>query len=98
MLKNRLHKIYVIIIFSLAFLFCNLITLNTYAANEPTISAGSAILIDNRTNKILYGKNENERMYPASTTKIMTAILSLEKICIRDRQNVNWLFLQFWFG
>ena len=76
--KNRLQKIYVIMIFLLIFLFCNLITLNTYAANEPTVSAGSAILMDNRTNKVLYAKNENERMYPASTTKIMTAILSLE--------------------
>ena len=78
MLKNRLQKIYVIMIFLLIFLFCNVITLNTYAANEPIVSAGSAILMDNRTNKVLYAKNENERMYPASTTKIMTAILSLE--------------------
>ena len=80
MLKNRLQKMFVITFFLLTFLFCNVITLNIYASTttEPTISASSAILIDNRTNKILYGKNENARMYPASITKIMTAILSLE--------------------
>ena len=51
---------------------------NVFASDsEPSINATSAILIDNRTNKVLYGKNENEKMYPASTTKIMTAILSL---------------------
>ena len=78
MLKNRLRKIYLAVFLFLVLLFCNLLISNTYASSEPTISAGSAILIDNRTNKILYSKNENERMYPASTTKIMTAILTLE--------------------
>ena len=85
MLKNRLQKIYVIMIFLLIFLFCNVITLNTYAANEPTVSAGSAILMDNRTNKVLYSKNEDTKMFPASTTKIMTAIITLEN-CSLDEQ------------
>lgn len=44
----------------------------------PEISAKSAILIDNSTEKILYAKNETQKMYPASTTKILTAILSIE--------------------
>lgn len=85
MQKNILQKIFVITTFLLAFLFFNVITLNSFASNEePTISAGSAILIDNRTNKILYSKNENEKMYPASTTKIMTAILAIENGNLND--------------
>lgn len=51
---------------------------------EPDISAGAAILIDNSTERILYSKNENEKMYPASTTKIMTAILTLENCNLND--------------
>lgn len=42
------------------------------------LDATSYLLIDNKTNKILYSKNENQKMFPASTTKIVTAILVLE--------------------
>ncbi|MDP1854300.1 MAG: D-alanyl-D-alanine carboxypeptidase family protein [Candidatus Omnitrophota bacterium] len=44
------------------------------------ISAKSAIIIDARTKKILYAKNTNLRIPPASTAKVMTALLVLEKI------------------
>ncbi len=47
--------------------------------NPPTVSAKSAVLMDGEGN-ILYEKNANERAYPASTTKIMTALLTLEKL------------------
>lgn len=50
----------------------------------PETSAGSVFIIDNRTNKVLYSKNENEKMYPASTTKILTAILTLENSNLDD--------------
>lgn len=43
------------------------------------IATPSAILIDSKTGNILFEKNSNEKMYPASITKIMTAILALEK-------------------
>ena len=52
--------------------------------DEPSITAGSAILIDSNTEKILYSKNENEKMYPASTTKILTAILAIENCKMDD--------------
>lgn len=51
---------------------------------EPEISAEAAILIDSSTGKVFYGKNENQKMYPASTTKIMTAILTLENANLND--------------
>ena len=54
------------------------------ASNEPQITADAAILIDSNTGKILYSKNEKEKMYPASTTKIMTAILTLENCNLDD--------------
>ena len=38
----------------------------------PEISAQSSILMDSTTEKILYSKNETQKMYPASTTKILT--------------------------
>lgn len=43
------------------------------------IYSEAAILMESTTGKILYEKNMNERKYPASTTKILTAIIALEK-------------------
>lgn len=37
-----------------------------------------AVLLEMETGKVLYDKNMNERLYPASITKILTAILVLE--------------------
>jgi D-alanyl-D-alanine carboxypeptidase (penicillin-binding protein 5/6) len=51
-----------------------------YAYNTPAINARSAILIDLNTGKVLYSKSSLAIMAPASTTKIMTAILTLEKL------------------
>ncbi|MGL5512098.1 MAG: D-alanyl-D-alanine carboxypeptidase family protein [Sporomusa sp.] len=44
----------------------------------PEVTAKAAIVMEAATGKILYGKNETERRYPASTTKIMTLITALE--------------------
>ncbi|RIE03518.1 D-alanyl-D-alanine carboxypeptidase [Cohnella faecalis] len=46
--------------------------------SEPAIQSESAILIDADTGIALFGKNANTRMYPASITKMVTAILALE--------------------
>ena len=45
----------------------------------PRINAGAAILVEAVSGMILYAKNEHMRRSPASTTKIMTAIVTLEK-------------------
>ena len=45
---------------------------------EQELYAGSAVLMDADTGRILYGKNEDEIRPMASTTKIMTCILALE--------------------
>jgi len=42
------------------------------------LSCESAILMEEKTGKILYAKNEDQRMYPASMTKILTALITLE--------------------
>lgn len=44
------------------------------------ISAGQAILINGENGKVLYEKCADERAYPASTTKIMTALITLETL------------------
>lgn len=44
----------------------------------------SAILIDAKTGKVLYSKKAETRLYPASTTKILTALLALEKCSLNE--------------
>jgi serine-type D-Ala-D-Ala carboxypeptidase (penicillin-binding protein 5/6) len=45
-------------------------------AAPPQVSAPTAILIDSETGRVLYEKNADTKMYPASTTKVMTALLA----------------------
>lgn len=43
-----------------------------------TDHAESALLMDMTTGRVIYSKNSDKKAYPASTTKMMTAILALE--------------------
>ncbi|WP_407272979.1 D-alanyl-D-alanine carboxypeptidase family protein [Radiobacillus sp. PE A8.2] len=45
---------------------------------QPTLVSQAAIMIDSKTGKVLYEKRANEQMYPASLTKIATAIYAIE--------------------
>lgn len=45
--------------------------------------------MDTKSDKILYAKNAYEKMYPASTTKLMTAILTLENCKLTDTAIVS---------
>lgn len=49
----------------------------------------SCILIETNTGKILYEKNSNDVRFPASTTKIMTAILTVENCNLDDVATVS---------
>ena len=74
------------------FLFFTIITMfftSISLASEPAIASDSAILVESSTGKILYEKNPYEKMYPASTTKIMTAILTLEKCDLNEMATVS---------
>ena len=49
-------------------------------AASPTVSAQGAILIETKTNTILYEHNAYTKLYPASITKLMTALLITEQL------------------
>lgn len=48
------------------------------ADGAPTITAESALLIDQESGTILYEKNAKEKIYPASVTKIITALVVMD--------------------
>ena len=51
----------------------------------PAIGAESAILMEMNTHTILYAKNIDTRMFPASTTKIMTCLLAAQNCDLNDK-------------
>ena len=51
-----------------------------WAEGEPEISSKAAILVDYNGGGVIFEKNADEKNYPASTTKIMTAILAIENL------------------
>lgn len=55
----------------------------------PEIKSESAIVIDNNTGMTLYSKEADKKMYPASTTKIMTALLVLENGNLNDAVTIS---------
>jgi serine-type D-Ala-D-Ala carboxypeptidase (penicillin-binding protein 5/6) len=69
---------------SLALLMMLLISNTSYAdlveaeSNDPVLTSEAAVLMDTQSGAILFGKNEEMKMYPASLTKIATAIYAIE--------------------
>lgn len=59
---------------------------NDVVTEMPTIdiNAKASILVNAETGEIVHANNEHEQLYPASCTKIMTALLALEKCGLDD--------------
>lgn len=55
------------------------------AGTEPSVSAQAAVVMDVKTGQVLYSKEPSKRMYPASTTKILTALVVLQNARLDDR-------------
>ena len=64
-------------------------TLNKDNNTELNLYAQSAVLMDADSGRILYGKHEEEIMANASTTKILTCILTLERGSLDDYVKVS---------
>ena len=74
----------------LSFNFVLIYNVNASEENIPNVESPAAILMDLNTEKILYEKNINEKMYPASLTKVMTAILTLENCELNEVATVSY--------
>lgn len=87
-LKSKCKKLIVLLFIMILILLNNA---SVFATSEkPILVSQAAILMDYKTGKILYCKNENEKMYPASTTKIVTAILTLENCNLDEVVTVSY--------
>jgi len=78
--------------------FANNETTHSLKTNDSTLSSenlyifsNAAILIDSNSGKTLYEKNSTKKVYPASTTKILTAIIAIENIeNLQETTTVNY--------
>lgn len=70
-----------LIITTMLVIFCSL---SVYAAEIPTVSAKSAVLINAETKEVIFEKNAYEKLSMASTTKIMTSLIAIESGRLSD--------------
>ncbi|WP_246483968.1 D-alanyl-D-alanine carboxypeptidase family protein [Heyndrickxia vini] len=77
-------KKYIIVLFVLCLSFHICMKVEAASPKKLSLASKSAILLDSTTGRVLYEKNGYERMYPASLTKIATAIYALENGNLND--------------
>lgn len=53
-------------------------TISAADIKQPQVAAEGAVLLNAATGEVLYGKNQDTQFYPASITKVMTALVVLE--------------------
>jgi D-alanyl-D-alanine carboxypeptidase len=71
----KMRKFYALLV-----LLCLLFAHNASAGSPPAYTSEAVVLMDAETGLILYGTNEHQELYPASITKIMTALVVLEQV------------------
>lgn len=50
----------------------------------PKIQETTGVLLEDSTNTVLYDKGKDERMYPASTTKVLAALVAIENSSLSE--------------
>ena len=92
-LINKILIIFLIFSFAFSMRFSYATSLPQELSENDTgleLYAEGCVLLNADNKKVLYNKNGNERLYPASVTKIVTALLVLEKCNFNDMVNVSY--------
>lgn len=63
----------------ISILFSLLVT-PAQAVEDPAVNASAIVLVETNTEQVFFSRNADARVYPASTTKIMTTLLALEAV------------------
>lgn len=80
--KSFLYR-FISTIFIFIFLFPNLSVVNAKTA-LPELNSEGVALLDGDTGEVLYEKNGEKQFFPASTTKVLTALIVLENSKLSD--------------
>lgn len=87
---KRLKFIYFCTVFAFVFSLFLSFGVSSNASSTPTVNSEAAILMDANQGKVIYEKNSTKQMYPASTTKVMTAILTVENCDLNAEVTVSY--------
>lgn len=87
----KINRFFSILLISVLFI-TNFLTVNASASESeelglpefPEITSEYVVLMDADSKEVLYSSNEHMRCYPASTTKLLTALLTLENCALDD--------------
>lgn len=83
------NSFYLLFLFFFGLFFVSTSNLIASTLDPNELYCFSDIAIDLDTGNLLYGKNETEKIYPASTTKILTAILTIENMDLTTKITVS---------
>ena len=80
---------YMTIILTILLLYATPSFASEYDINSSDIKGDGAVLINQESGQVLFDKNANTPYYPASTTKILTAIIILEDLDLNDTVTID---------
>lgn len=79
------YKIFFLFVFLVTFIISN----NVYAKVDLKLNCKSHIAMNAADEKVIFENNSNQKVYPASTTKILTAILAIENLNLDDNITIT---------
>lgn len=88
-MKKTLKNVFSLILSVLLFLGVSFNIVSGKPNKAPEVSADGVVLMNANTGEIIYEKNINQKYPPASTTKIMTALLTLENCNLEEEITVS---------
>jgi len=84
------HRLRLLLILTLVTFITTSVPNIAFAQDNVTITAPNGVLLDYETGEVLFDKNAHEKTYPASTTKVMTAVLVLENTNLDDVVTIDY--------
>lgn len=85
-MRKKIYKITILVMF-FTVIISN--SFKVYADEDLSVNAKAALIVETNTGKIIYEKDIYEQNYPASVTKILTAILTIENCDLDDVATVS---------
>lgn len=85
-MNKRIKKTIFAIVF-IAIIISN--SIFVYAENDLSVDAKASLIIEENSGKVIHEENSNIQNYPASVTKILTAILTIENCELTDTVTVS---------
>lgn len=87
--RNMKKFLYICIFILPLLLFANFSLSKASVSDIPEINAICAVAIDGKTGKVLFAKNPHLKIPPASTVKLVTAMVVLDHLSLSDKVKIS---------